>query len=246
MENTATEKKKKSPWKIVGDVAFWVLAGFLLVLACLSITLRATGGHIGDSEYRIVISGSMDGEKKDYPISTIPVGSLVKIQDVPSDTAKAQTFYSDLKEGDVLTFHYFVYTAEKGETIETITHRIIKITETNGVYTYVCKGDAVEGNDVQTLTSDGGSIIGKVTYVNHGLGVFYTFQTSKTGMIILIIVPCFAVCAYEVGKIIYIITAEKKEKAMAKKNEQDEKDRKIKELEEQLAKQKETAGENRK
>ena len=74
-----TSKKKQSIWKRILNVLFYVLLGILFVLACISMTFRLTKGKIGNSQYLVVISGSMDGERQDYEIESVPIKSFIKV-----------------------------------------------------------------------------------------------------------------------------------------------------------------------
>lgn len=209
-EETKEIKKSKRALKITGNVIFYVVLAFFLVLAGFSITSRVTNGRIGDSQYLVVISGSMDGEKQEeYDIKTIPVKSLIKVDLVKE--GNEEDFYSNLKKGDVLTFNY----VSLNNT--TITHRIIEdpIKQADGVYKYILKGDAVEGDsDIQTLYSDGrtGEILGKVSFVSLPLGQIYFFMSSKVGTLVLVILPSSAICIFEIAKIIYLVSENKRKK----------------------------------
>ena len=77
-----------------------------------------------ETDYKIVISGSMDGEPRgQYDIPTIPVGSMVFIHKVPSGDG-AEGFYASLEVGDVLTFDYSHPVSHEDMVV---THRIISI-----------------------------------------------------------------------------------------------------------------------
>lgn len=223
------EKEKKSVLKIIGNIVVYILFFIIFVFACLSITTRVTNGKIGNSQFLVVISSSMDGESQDdYSIKTIPVKSLIKIDLV--EQGKENQFYSSLKKGDVLTFNYLPLNNA------TITHRIIEeptLLE-DGTYKYVLKGDAVNGEgNTQTLYSDGrsGEIIGKVTYTSLFLGKIYFFSSSKLGTILLVVLPSTAICLFEIGKIIYIVSENKRIKQEAAQKElADQKDKEIEDL----------------
>lgn len=230
-----TTKKKSKTIAIIKNIVFYVVLAFVVVVAAFSLTSRFTKGKIGNTQYLVVVSSSMDGEKQDeYDIKTIPVKSLISVSLVPSDTEKEKEFYSSLKKGDVITFNYLAL----GNN--TITHRIIEepTKDSNGIYKYTVKGDAVEGDDTQILYSDGrtGEIIGKVKSVNTPLGKFYFFLNSKVGTLVLVILPATALCIYEVCKIIYLVSEDKKKKKEELVLEESrKKDAEIEELKKQLA-----------
>ncbi len=156
-----------------------------------------------DTEAKIVVSGSMDGQPRDYPIKTIPTGSMVVIHRVPSDS---QSFYSSLKVGDVLTFDY-IHPVSKEHMV--VTHRIISISESAGVYTYTIKGDSIADDptngSVQTVTSASGDVIGKVVGVSHALGVLAVFMSTWTGKFCLVLIPCIILIVSEVRNIVRIL-----------------------------------------
>ena len=176
------------------------------------------GGSLDFSEtdYKIVVSGSMAGEPRDqYDISTIPVGSMVFIHKVPSGNG-AKAFYSSLQVGDVLTFDY---THPVSHEDMVVTHRIISITESNGVYTYTLKGDSIADDptngSVQVVTSASGDVIGKVVGVAPWLGQLVVFLSTWTGKFCLIIVPCLILIGSEVVSIIRTVRADGKDEEEA-------------------------------
>ena len=172
----------------------------VIVLCGLGYVIHINGDSLDFShtEAKIVVSGSMDGEPRDYPIKTIPTGSMVVIHKVDGTD-----FYSTLKVGDVLTFDY-IHPVSKENMV--VTHRIIKIEENNEVYTYTLKGDSIADDptngSVQVVTSDSGDVIGKVVGVSHWLGELVIFLSTWTGKFCLIVIPCILLIIYEVTNII--------------------------------------------
>ncbi len=222
----------KSTWSKVGNILFYILLVIFFFLALISLSTRITKGKIGNTQYLVVVSSSMDGEKQeDYDIKTIPVKSLIAV-DLIQD-GKEDEFYSSLKKGDVLTFNYVSLNNE------TITHRIVEnpVQIENGVYKYILRGDAVEESQTQTLYSDGrlGEIIGKVKFVNLPLGQMYFFISSKIGTLILVVLPCSLIAIIEICKIIYLISENRSRKKEEETNAiKEEKDKEIEELKRQL------------
>lgn len=53
-------------------------------------------------------------------------------------------------------------------------------------------------------------------------------------MVVLIILPCAAICIFEVGKIIYMVMDEKKKKKNINNSENDDKDKEIKKLKKRI------------
>lgn len=233
MENDTVKKDKKKTYKLIGNIIFYTVFAFFFILACFSITTRFTKGRFGSSQFLVVISSSMEGEeKKEYDIKSIPVKSLIKVDLIKE--GKENEFYTSLKKGDVLTFNYIPLNNT------TITHRIISdpVVLDNGVIKFELKGDAVDGDEnIQTLYSDGrtGEILGKVSFVSLPLGQMYFFITSKVGTLVLVILPSAAICIFEISKIIYVISENKRNKKEIKeKEERDKKDKEIEDLKKQL------------
>ncbi len=226
------KKNEKKIFKLIGNIVFYICLCFVFLLAIFSIFTRVTKGKIGSSQFLVVISSSMDGNEEDYEIKSIPVKSLIKINLI--EEGKEDEFYSSLKKGDVLTFNYIPLNNV------TITHRIVSDPEVldDGVIKYELRGDAVEGEgNIQTLYSDGrtGEILGKVSSVSLVFGNMLYFVTSKVGTIVLVILPSTAICIYEISKIIYVISENKRKKREQEQlEESNKKDREIEELKRQL------------
>lgn len=223
---------KMTTGKKVLNIIYYIFFVFFLLLAVLSVSSRITKGKIGNTQFLVVASSSMDGEKQDdYSIKTIPVKSLIAIDLVKE--GKEEDFYSQLKKGDVLTFNYVPLNNV------TITHRIISdpVKDSSGVYKFILRGDAVEESETQTVYSDGrtGEILGKVTYVSLPLGQIYYFISSKLGTMLLVVLPCSLIAIIEVCKIIRLVTDDRNKKKEAKQQaEKDAKDKEIEELKRQL------------
>lgn len=110
----------------------------------------------------IVLTGSM---KED-----INPGDVVIVKKVTKD---------NIKEGDVITF-----SLKRNDS--TITHRIIKIEENNGVTEYTTKGDNNSAEDVDKVTFD--QIEGRLVKIISKLGYVITKLLTGTGLVIMIIV----------------------------------------------------------
>lgn len=193
------------------------LVAVVIVLAVvLSVTVylwdrNGNSLDFSDTQVLVVVSGSMDGEPRtEYEIETIPIESMVFVREVPSDPGAAQEFYSSLKVGDVLTFDY--RHPVSGESM-VVTHRIVSISESGGVYTYTLAGDSIAddptNSSTQTVTSDSDDVIGKVTGVSHWLGVLTVFLSHWYGKAILILIPCAILIVSEARTIVRTLRGEK-------------------------------------
>ncbi len=193
-----------------------IVAIVLAVALSLTAYLWDRNGNsldFSDTQVLVVISGSMDGEPRtEYEIDTIPVESMVFVREVPSDPDEAQEFYSSLRVGDVLTFDYRHPVSGKSMVV---THRIVSISESGGVYTYTMAGDSIAddptNSSTQTVTSDSGDVIGKVTGVSHWLGVLTVFLSHWYGKAVLILIPCAILIVSETRTIIRTLRGERKE-----------------------------------
>ncbi len=185
-------------------IATVIIAVIAVCSLCYIFHINGDSLDFSGTEVKVVVSGSMDGEPRNYEISTIPVSSLVVIHKVNNDN-----FYSSLKVGDVLTFNY---TSPVSKENMVVTHRITDIKESSGVYTYTLKGDSVADDPTngssQVITSDSGKIIGKVVGVSHWLGLLVVFLSTLTGKICLIAIPCVLLIVFELRNILNVLRTE--------------------------------------
>lgn len=230
--------------KILNVVVNVVLILFLVVcVLAVSVTIFASRDVDGavtvfGHKMMIVTSGSMEKSEhtdvSNFEIKSIPIRSMIFVETVPEDAADAYAWYQELKVGDVLTFKY----VESNKQV-TITHRITSIKE-NGVGGFVIElmGDNKNSADgamvqrIDTSVNNSNFVIGKVTGKSVVFGNIITLLKSPLGIVLLIIIPCFLIIAYEAFKIWRIVQEDKKAKA----NETlSEKEREIEELKRKLA-----------
>ncbi len=255
VDNKSNDKKSKIKKiiNIILDVLFISFAAFAVVAIIFrSTTSNNKDGHsINGYQLRTVETGSMaennhiDPETyKSYSIHTLPVNSLIRIKEVKESSA--EKFYEDLKVGDVLTFVY--YTSINGRQGQYVyTHRLIEKQPVTGGYRLILMGDAetISGG-VQTvytnpLTAEQSLsyVIGKVVWANHPIGEVVSFLKSPNGILFLVVLPCSILCLYEIGKIIFYVYKDKKEKkaiaAAETQNQIDSSQAEIEDLKAQLA-----------
>ena len=180
-------------------MALWLVV-IVAVSAVAGYVALINGGslNLSDTEARVVVSGSMDGEPRDYDIRTIPTGSLVLIHPVDD--------YSSLKVGDVLTFDYIHPTSFESMVV---THRIVGIDVDDEIYTYMLTGDSIADDptngSIQVVTSDSGDIHGKVVGTSLLLGQLVVFLSSWTGKLCLVVIPCLILVFSEMANIVRIL-----------------------------------------
>ena len=227
--------KSKKVLKIILNVFFYLIIALIVafdVFALVSkFSMKSETGAMNffGHETRIVLTGSMEGDDglyidhPEYKIKKINVHDAIFIDTVPADEEKQEEFYQDIKVGDVLTFIY-----QKGGNV-VVTHRVVKIDINEHHYIFTMRGDNPKGDNIiydndqytQTVYSDRGEILGKVTGTNGFLGnLLYELSSNKLVLILIVIIPASIFALYEIGKIIFIIFMNKKEKQLALINKQ--------------------------
>ncbi len=225
-------------------VVFNVLI-YLFLIICLSmiIFLLAVKNNadscveVFNYQARIVVSQSMENcEKTDvseFEIKSIPIYSLIIIENIPEDKAKADEWCKNLKVGDVLTFKY-VYVKQ-----ETITHRITKISEKqSGGYKIELMGDnkiddaLTMSQIIDTSIPDSPNyLIGKVIWQSPFLGKVVSDMQKPTTLICMVTLLCGGVIVYEV---IRIVSAFYQKKSREEKVKLDEREREFELMKQEL------------
>lgn len=136
-----------------------------------------------DTEMRLVVTGSMDGEPTDFPISTIPVNSLVVIRHVDPDSFEIGQVIAYSSDGMV------------------IVHRVIDIDEEKRELRL--KGDANKTFEIVSYDD----VIGYVVGVSPFLGKLMMFLRSNAVLVIAFI-ACSLLVVYSVREIIRIMREE--------------------------------------
>jgi signal peptidase len=110
---------------------------------------------------------------------------------------------SALEVGDIVTFHTII-----DNEYALNTHRIEEITDTDGVRSYVTKGDNNEVSD-QHIIADG-DIVGKYVGRIAGMGKVMDVLSSSTGFLIIIVLPMLLFFIYQVYHLIMVSISLKK------------------------------------
>lgn len=141
-----------------------IVAVLLILVSALGVGFYKFNGNsldLSDREVLLIPTSSMDGEPQDYPISTIPTGSLVMTVKIGPDDI------SDIKVGDVICFEYSGIL---------LVHRVIEIDEAN--QKFITHGDNNDpGNNEMVPFS---SVSAKVIGVSEFLGKVVDFVKSST------------------------------------------------------------------
>ena len=132
----------------------------------------------------IVLSGSME--------PAIRVGSVVLVREVKLSQIRAGdvvTFKTPVKPGEILT-----------EERTFTTHRVTKVSNSNGRLSFETKGDANKGTDAWKVAPD--DILGRVRLSIPYLGYFSHFARRPAGFILLLIIPGLLIIMAEIRNIL--------------------------------------------
>ncbi len=202
--------KIKKALSITADILIYVFLVISLLFAVFSVSSKKDPNgvvKIFDYQIRTVLTNSMENNEteinSDYKIKSIPVNSLILIENVPEELEDREEWYSNLQKGDVLTFNY-VYGNQM-----VITHRITEITKkSTGGYLIRLKGDNAISRSVpleqiiDTSKEDSPNfIIGKVTGKSLFLGNLVMQLKNPLTMVLAIIAPCLIIIFYQAVKL---------------------------------------------
>jgi len=186
--------QKKGLIKKIGNIAFWVIIGIVLIFSIVKLTsnkqdqVTSIFGRTG----LVVLTDSMSG--------TFEQGDIIWVDTIDYDTFE----FSTLEVGDVITFSQEVTIDGKSVTILN-SHRIVNIIEDiNGYYHFYTKGDNKPA-DVEPVSESGviGIWTGKVW---GGAGNFVDFLLGTWGFFIFIVLPCFGFLVYEIFRFVKIVS----------------------------------------
>ena len=145
---------------------WYVLSVSLILITVIAGAMLWNNGY----EARIIVTGSMDGDVQEYPIGSIPAGSVVII---------GKEY--DLKIGDVIAFDSDI----NGKGV-IIVHRIVSIDDC-----ILTHGDANPETSVEKVDEE--QVIGKVICVIPGLGKTLLFLKDYTTIIAIVLLIVTAV-----------------------------------------------------
>jgi len=156
----------------------------LFVLSFIIIPLADKSSHV-----YIVTSGSME--------PSLNVGDIVYVKDCSA---------SEVNIGDVINFH-------RENEKYTVTHRCVSIIEKGNETFFKTKGDANEESDIALVSES--ELVGKVPYANifghtiyakiPRLGYLSYFVHTRTGFLLFVLVPGFALIGIESYNIFNIV-----------------------------------------
>lgn len=178
--------------KIISSAIFVILMMLIVIILVYIVRIKflASNSRLGEvrTNFYTILTQSM------YP--TIKAGDIVV-------TYKDKD--NNYNTGDIITF------TTNGSSI-TITHRITEIYEVNGKRTYRTKGDNNNTADMTTIPAE--NVIGRVVFRIPKAGYIQQFMVTKTGWIVVVVIPCLGIVIYDILKMFKVATKKKKQKKL--------------------------------
>lgn len=158
----------KTILKWISNIISILMLILLVILLYYTIASKANGGkpNIMGVEFLTVLSGSME--------PGIPTGSIIGVKPVDDP--------STLQVGDVITFK----ASDSGDML--ITHRIIEIVQEGNSIKFITQGDNNDAPDPDPVLAS--QVVAKYQkIVIPYLGYLFSYANTKTGIVLLMIVP---------------------------------------------------------
>lgn len=190
------KKKGNSILKLILNIISWTIFA-LLILIALFLLYYAIATQI--------YAKKGEKYKPAFSLYTIISGSMepnINVYDVVVDTKVDNP--EDIKVGDIITF-----TSSSSLTYGvTITHRVIAIDNSNGVYRYRTQGD---NNLVPDDTYvEFGNILGKVLFKVPQLGRVQFLLLKAGSWLFIILIPSLGIVIYDLLKVLKLAGTKKK------------------------------------
>lgn len=221
------QKKNTGLYNKIANIVVVVVVVLVAIIAVTRVVSYAKGyNSIFGTALIAVESDSMKGNYKD----SFQRGDLLFV-DVLDDEEKL-----NIQPKDIVTFKHYDQTLRK-EIV--ITHRVIAVSPYGETIVLTTKGDNNKDGGQETVYL--GNVIGKYKEQKiGGIGYLPIFFASQWGFFSIVVVPCFLIVIYCIYRVIVSIKAYNKEKVSATDGAEtvvvipEDKDSKIRELEEQL------------
>lgn len=203
--NNRVTNKIKNIFKTISTILSYsalillIFIGIIFTIYLVDVKVQQSKGGIAKPLFGayVIISGSMEPNIHVYDVIVTK-----RIDDT-----------STLKKGDVITF----YSNDNRFYGVTVTHRIIEVIDAEkGIFR--TQGDANNIEDEALTLKE--NIIGKVVMRIPQLGRVQFFIASKGGWLVVVLIPCLCVIAYDIVKIAKLMGAKptKKNKLKIEKN----------------------------
>ena len=211
----------KKVLKVVVNIAAWVIV-FLALL--VTILVFSSGNSSGVPNLLGYIPLTVESDSMS---PTFKTGDLIISKQIDDIAA--------LNQGDVITF----WTIIDGQKVKN-THRIVNVNESDGVRSFVTRGDNNPIDDESQVYA--GDIIGKWTETKlSGAGTAMAFLRTKVGFFVCILIPMAIFFLIELYK--FVVTLIEVKRPAAEGPALDEEEIKRRAIEEYLASQKQAEAE---
>ncbi len=196
-----TITKKKATWKLIGNIAFWVVLAFVFFYAVFALFTKQdenTSSFLGIATLSV---------QSDSMSPTFKKGDLIFV-DTKFEVSK-------LDVDDVITYKTMVE-VEGVEYLIYNSHRITEKRVVDGVYWFTTDGDNPLAVAEDVFQSDiygvwnGRKLSGFGTFTDG----FVDFVKSPIGFFLFIVLPCFAFLVYEVIKFVKVVSDYNVQKAL--------------------------------
>ena len=196
-----TITKKKATWKLIGNIAFWVVLAFVFFYAVFALFTKQdenTSSFLGISTLSV---------QSDSMSPTFKKGDLIFV-DTKFNVA-------ELEVDDVITYKTTVE-VDGEEYLIYNSHRITEKRNVDGVYWFTTDGDNPLAVSEDVFQSDiygvwnGRKIVGFGSFTDG----FINFVKSPIGFFLFIVLPCFAFLVYEVIKFVKVVSDYNVQKAL--------------------------------
>ena len=195
----------KTKLKKIATGISWAIFGFLILCAVILVYY-----FVATKIYQK--KGA--GYEPAFTLYTIISPSMVpniNVYDVVVNTKVSKP--TDIKVGDIITFNSTDFTVGKAITV---THRVTEVlVDSKGNYSYTTKGDNNAMKDPNpTLYSN---VIGKVAFKLPQLGRVQFFVASKSGWLLIVVIPALYIIIKDVLKLVKIIEPDSGKKSKKQK-----------------------------
>lgn len=186
--NVKIIKEKMHPLKFITSVLSYALFIWLLLIGGLLLA------YVADNKIR---AAKGDFSPPAYNAYVVLTGSMIP-EIMPNDvviTKKRDA--SELEVNDIITF----ITSDPRLSGIIVTHRIKQVyyDSTTNTYSFQTKGDA---NNIEDFSlAEGKNIIGEVIFKIPKLGYVQKLLATNGGLIIVVLIPCLAIMAYDIVKL---------------------------------------------
>ena len=197
MKNTKGYKIYNFIMKIIS----WCVMSILVVTGGLLLTIVVLN-KIADAK----------GELSPMGLYTIISPSMTPDIDVYDVVFVVRKDPNDIEIGDIVSYYSTISTI--GDI--PVTHRVVEKFNTNTGVSFRTKGDANQVVDNEIVMGE--RVIGTVRFVIPFLGRIQFFLASKGGWFIAILIPALAIIAYDIVKLIKLLSVKNKMKQVSNEN----------------------------